>query len=483
MKLSQLAALIPEASAGGQGDPDVLRVDYDSRQVQAGSLFVAVQGFKTDGRQFIGQALERGAVAVVISEPAAEAAGKPHLIVPDTRKALAQIAGELAGHADRQMDLVAVTGTNGKTTTVELLGEVFTRVLGTSGTLGTLGGRIENTSFKQERTTPEAPDIYELLTRMRDERCRAVAMEVSSHALALHRVLGMQFKVAVFTNLTQDHLDFHGDLETYFSAKASLFMDYAVGTSVINIDDPFGRRLIDLARSPVLTYSLESPADVLATELDLSQTGIRLTAKTPRSEVSLSSPLLGRFNAYNLLCALSVAEALKLPQDQFVSAVSQFKGVKGRLERIDLVDRWAFIDYAHTPQALESVLKELKGICPGILYVVFGCGGNRDRTKRPLMGRVAEKYADKVYITSDNPRSERPASIMSDILSGLEKPQHAMTILDRRHAISTALHHMPENGTLLVAGKGHETYQEIAGVKYPFDDRAEVLKYLIERKR
>lgn len=483
MRLFELADRIPGATLSGQGDPNIVRVDYDSRQVEEGSLFVAIQGLQADGRQFIGQAFEQGAAAVAGCEEAPEAADKPQLIVPDARRALALIAGELAGHPDRQMDLAAVTGTNGKTTTVFLLGEVFAKSLGTSGWLGTLGGRIGETTFDQERTTPEAPDIHRFLTNMRDEGCRAAAMEVSSHALALHRVFGLKFKVAAFTNLSQDHLDFHNDFDSYFSTKASLFRDYDVETAVINVDDPHGRKLLDIAVSPLLTYSLESPADVQATSLDLSHTGIRMTAATPRGEVTFTSPLLGRFNAYNLLCALSVADAMGLPYDDFAAAAAKFSGVRGRLERIDLGERWAFIDYAHTPEALELALRELRRFSPGAVHVVFGCGGDRDREKRPLMGRAAEEYADKVYITTDNPRRERPASIMSDILSGLKEPQNAMTILDRRHAISTALHKLPQNGTLLIAGKGHETYQEVAGVKYPFDDREEVRRYLAERRQ
>ena len=481
MKLSALARLIPGCKTSGQGDPDIVRVDYDSRQAVPGSLFVAIQGARADGHRFVPEAFARGAAAAAVQR-GLPGTDKPLLIVPDTRLALALFSTELAGHPDRNMTLAAVTGTNGKTTTVNLLADVFARTWGTSGLIGTLGNRIGDRWQAQERTTPEAPDIYHLLLQMKAEGISAVAMEVSSHALALRRVFGLRFSVAAFTNLSQDHLDFHGDLDSYFEAKAALFRDYALGRAVINTDDSYAPKLEKMASAPVLTYSLSAGADVRATSLELDISGLRLTAETPRGKVEVTSKLVGRFNAYNLLCALAVVEALEIPHDDFAAAAAAFPGIPGRLQRFDLGDRWAYIDYAHTPEALELAIRELKQLIRGPMHVLFGCGGNRDRAKRPLMGRAAEKYADKVYVSTDNPRDEDPEAIVADILSGMAQPQRAVKILDRRQAIAAALRELPVSAALLIAGKGHETYQEIAGVKHPFDDAEEVRRYLAERE-
>ncbi len=308
-------------------------------------------------------------------------------------------------------------------------------------------------------------------------------MEVSSHALTQDRVFGLKFAAAAFTNLTQDHLDYHGDMESYFSTKARLFTDYDLGAAAINSDDPFGQRLLKMTRHRVIRYSMQdSSADVYATELNLSIDRIHLTARTPRGHIKIRSPLVGRFNAYNLLCALAVNESLGLPHEAFVTAANEFAGAPGRLEKFDLGNRWAYVDYAHTPDALRQALIGLRSLSRGPLHVLFGCGGNRDRAKRPLMARAAEEIADRVFITSDNPRDEDPAAIAAEILAGFKNPGRARLILDRREAIRTALAELPSGGILLIAGKGHEDYQEIRGVKHPFDDRDEARRYLIEQK-
>ncbi|TKJ41484.1 UDP-N-acetylmuramoyl-L-alanyl-D-glutamate--2,6-diaminopimelate ligase [candidate division LCP-89 bacterium B3_LCP] len=483
MKLSEIAAGIPGSAIKGVSDPEIAKVDYDSRQVNAGSLFFALQGEREDGRKFIPQALERGAAAVALSAEPDSPLDVPYIIVSQPRQALALAAGIVTGYPDQHIDLVAVTGTNGKTTIISLVGEILKYETGKSGVIGTLGGVIGDRTHSLERTTPEAPDIYALLAEMYREGIHQAAMEVSSHALSLERVFGMKFSAAVFTNLSRDHLDFHETIDEYFNAKAKLFSDYKVGTAIINVDDQYGQKLVSLTDSDVLTFALESSADVHPTDLQVTGDGIFIKAGTPRGEVEFQSPLLGRFNAYNLLGALAVSEVLKTSHEAFVSAVKEFKGAPGRLEQIILKDRRVFIDYAHTPEALKLVLTEIKRISEGPLVVVFGCGGDRDQEKRPIMGRIAEENSDTVYITTDNPRTERPARIMSEILSGLQRPQDVMTILDRRHAISTALHKLPAGGTLLIAGKGHETYQEINGKRFPFDDRAEVIKYQRELVR
>ncbi|MCX6640484.1 MAG: UDP-N-acetylmuramoyl-L-alanyl-D-glutamate--2,6-diaminopimelate ligase [bacterium] len=478
MLLSALALLIPGCRVAASIDPEITRVDYDSRKVVPGSLFVAVAGEKTDGHLYLDQAFGRGAAAAVVEKISDSISDKPMLVASDTRQALALIAGELAGHPDRDLDLVALTGTNGKTTTAYLLANVFTRHYGKSGLIGTVGNRIGDTLEPQERTTPEAPELYDLIQRMKWEGCGAAAMEVSSHAMALQRVYGLTFKAAAFTNLSQDHLDFHGNLESYFKAKALLFSDYSIGSAIINSDDAYGQRLLKLTSAPVLTYSLLGDADVQAESLQLSVNSIRLEVHTPRGRLKIESPLVGRFNAYNLLCGLAVAEALSIPHDQFLEVAAQFQGAPGRLERFDLGNRWVYVDYAHTPEAIEQVARELKKLSPGPLHILFGCGGNRDRAKRPLMGRAAEKYADRLIITTDNPRDEDPVEIIEEIKLGLDRSQEARIIVDRREAIELALRELPEQGVLLIAGKGHETYQDIQGKKHHFDDREEVRRIM-----
>lgn len=481
LKLSQVAALIPGSQIIGDADPEITRVDYDSRLVESGSLFVAIEGAKTDGHKFVPQAFERGAAAAAVQHKVRIETSRSLIVVPDCRRTLAIAAAELSDHPDRHMKLAAVTGTNGKTTTVYLLADIFSKAWSKSGMIGTLGHRIGDRLQAQDRTTPEASDIFCILAQMRREGCRAVAMEVSSHALALGRVYGLNFAVAAFTNLSQDHLDFHGDLESYFQAKAALFRDYAIGAAIINMDDPYGVRLINMLPVPVLSYSMHAGADVRVVSINLSLTGIQLLAKTPRGEVEVSSPLLGTFNAYNVLCALAVAEVLDISHEDFRSAVAGFRGAPGRMQGFDLGGRWAYVDYAHTPDALKLALQELRRLAHGPVHVLFGCGGDRDRTKRPLMGKIAEENTARAYVTTDNPRSEDAEAIIAEILGGMLQPDRAVVIPDRRSAIARALRELPSSAVLLIAGKGHETYQEIAGVKHPFDDCQEVRRFLQER--
>jgi UDP-N-acetylmuramoyl-L-alanyl-D-glutamate--2,6-diaminopimelate ligase len=446
--------------------------------VDQGSLFVAISGQKADGHRFLAQAFEKGAAAGVVENLPPNMEDKPLLVVPDTRKAWALFAGAVAGHPDRDMTLVGITGTNGKTTCAFLLAEIMSQAGQPTGLISTIGSRVGDRWEPAQRTTPEAPDLYRLLVDMNSSGCRSAVMEVSSHALELHRVYGLKFAVAAFTNLTQDHLDFHGDIESYFAAKARLFTEYNCGTAVINSDDPYGRRLVEMAQSPVITYGLDSEANIRGLNLRSSIEGLAMRVQTPRGDVQVQSGLTGRFNASNLLCVLGVVEALQLPQKAFLEAAETFRGAPGRMERFDLGGRWVYVDYAHTPDALHQVLKELRGLTRGALHVLFGCGGNRDRGKRPLMGQVAEGYADRIWITTDNPREEVPQVIAAEILGGITDLAKTVTILDRREAIHTALEGLPQGGILLIAGKGHEDYQEISGVKYPFDDRQEVRSYI-----
>jgi len=478
MRLTKLVEAIDDCELRTVDDPDIRRIDYDSRNVEPGSLFVAITGEITDGHKYISNAFDLGASAVVVENVTDDLKGKNYIHVSDSRKSMALLGKHLAGDPDRDLRLVGITGTNGKTTTASILGEVFKEAYGKSGVIGTLGGKIGDDNFNLERTTPEAPDLYHLILKMKLAGCGAAAMEVSSHALSLHRTFGMEFTAAAFTNLSQDHLDFHGDIESYFKAKAQLFTDYSVGNAVINLDDSFGRRLVKLSSAPVVTYSLSGDADVQAVLLVVDNDGVRMRASTPRGDLEFLSPLLGNFNAYNLICALAIAEAYEIDHEHFVKAVGRFKGIPGRMERFDLPDGRVFIDYSHTPEALELALTEIQKLNQGEVHVLFGCGGNRDREKRPMMGRAAEKYADLVYITTDNPRDEDPEAIADEILSGFTDPSFVTVQLDRRKAIVLALNNLPQSGALLIAGKGHENYQEIEGVRYHLDDSEEVAAYI-----
>jgi UDP-N-acetylmuramoyl-L-alanyl-D-glutamate--2,6-diaminopimelate ligase len=453
-------------------------VENDSRRAGPNTLFVAIAGQKVDGHRFLAQAFERGAAAAVVHDIPAGFQDRPLLLAPDTRQALAIIAGALAGRPDRDMTLVGITGTNGKTTTAFLLAEAMSEASLEAGLISTVGSRVGTRWQPAEHTTPEAPDLFNLLLDMKSAGCRGAVMEVSSHALELQRVYGLKFAAAAFTNLTQDHLDFHGDMDSYFAAKARLFHEYDLGTAVINNDDPYGRQLVRWAKCRVVTYGSKSFAEVKAEEVRLSIEGLTLTAATPRGRLEIRSPLTGRFNASNLLCALGVIEALELPQEALIRAAAKFTGAPGRLERFDLGGRWAYVDYAHTPDALTKVLFELRHLTAGPLHVLFGCGGNRDRGKRPMMGLAAASEADHIWVTTDNPRNEDPQAIIDEILIGIPTLEKITTILDRREAIRTALENLPLNGVLLIAGKGHEDYQEIKGVKHPFDDRDEVRTFI-----
>ena len=483
MTLQELTALIPGSRPLGDRNPEVTQADYDSRQVRPGSLFVALVGQKSDGHRFLADAFARGAVAAAVQTIPHAKFNQPLLVVPDTRRALAIFARALADFPDQRINLIGITGTNGKTSTAMLLAQVLSHSGSQAGLISTVGITMGNRWLPAERTTPEAPDICNLLNQMHHTGCRSAVMEVSSHALAQDRVYGLHFAAAAFTNLTQDHLDYHADMEAYFSAKSRLFKDFNLGAAVINLDDPYGQRLTKMTRHRVISYSLQdASADVYAAELDLKIDSINLTARTPRGDVRIHSPLVGRFNAYNLLCALAVNESLGLSHEAFATAADQFAGAPGRLEKFDLGGRWAYVDYAHTPDALRQALHGLRTLIPGPLHVLFGCGGNRDRAKRPLMAQAAEAIADKVYVTSDNPRDEDPPAIASEIMAGFTNSARAELILDRREAIRAALTELPSGGILLIAGKGHEDYQEIRGVKHPFNDRDEVRRFLAERK-
>lgn len=429
---------------------------------------------------FINDALNRGAVAVIVEQEVFLPPGVTWIRVCDSRKALAQLAACFYGYPSSKLRLIAVTGTNGKTTTTYLVKAVLEAAGRATGLLGTIGNRLGDRFLKAERTTPESLDLQFILHELVTLKARAAVMEVSSHALALHRVEGTEFDGAVFTNLTQDHLDFHRGMEDYFSSKGRLFTNLAKGVkqggkyAVINGDDPYGIRMVHLTPVPVITYGCSSACQVRARNISLMPTGAACQVIWPEGAIDLKLRLTGMFNIYNALAAFAVALQEGINPVTAADALSQVSGVPGRFEQVHQGQPFAVIvDYAHTPDGLENILQAARQVTAGRLLVVFGCGGDRDRSKRPLMGQVAARLSDYSIITSDNPRSEEPEAIINDIIPGVEKISGApyRNIVDRCLAISTALTLARPGDTVVIAGKGHETYQIIKDKTLPFDDR------------
>ena len=484
MRLSELVRGLPIAGPPAP-DPEVTGVAHDSRAVEPGDLFVALPGQRFDGRAFAAAAVARGALAVVGPEPDAAAAelDVPWLVAPDPRSVLGPLAARVYGHPDRELALAGVTGTNGKSTVATLIAAIFEAAGRPAGFVGTLGYRLRDRAYAGGHTTPEASDLFRILRRMRDDGAEAVAMEVSSHALAMGRVGGASFDAAVFTNLTRDHLDYHRDFEDYFAAKRKLFDQLKPGARpAVNVDDPYGRRLA--AELPdALTFG--DGGDIQAREVELSTAGIRGVLATPRGDLPFSSALLGRYNLSNLLAAAAAAESLKLPHGAVAAAFAAQRPVPGRMEPVERGQPFpVFVDYAHTDAALEAALRAAREVVGGgKVAVVFGCGGDRDPGKRPLMGKVAGDLADLVIATSDNPRSEDPLAILAAIEQGLAasgNPRYRL-IPDRREAIREAIAAAQSGWAVVVAGKGHEREQTIGDKKLPFSDIEEIGRALEER--
>ncbi|MGH7301857.1 MAG: UDP-N-acetylmuramoyl-L-alanyl-D-glutamate--2,6-diaminopimelate ligase [Candidatus Rokuibacteriota bacterium] len=490
--MSELLAALPEKRVIGEPPRSVSSIAGDSRQVEPGACFVAVPGFKQDGRHFIPDAIRRGAAIVVTEgEPVADLP-VAQVLVPSVRVSLARLAGAFYGHPSKQLSLVGITGTNGKTTTSYLV-EALLRARGlATGVIGTIGYVLGDETRPANQTTPEALDLQSMLAHMRDRGVRGVAMEVSSHALALARADGIAFDVAVFTNLTQDHLDFHGTLERYRLAKRRLFELLAESpkpkrTAVVNADDPAGASMVEGLGVNVLTFGLRAGAGVRAVAHESSLDGIRMTVETPRGGMTLTSPLIGEHNVMNLLGAVGTGLGLGLEPPVIGGALAAVGTVPGRFEQVRAGQPFlVVVDYAHTPDALERVLTTARKLTRGRLAVVFGCGGDRDRTKRPIMGELAARLSDQVWVTSDNPRSERPEAIVDEIVAGVRRagaaPNRFTTEPDRARAIRAVLGWAAAGDTVVIAGKGHETYQIVGADVLPFDDR-EVARRILSGER
>ncbi len=469
----------------GDLDRPISGLAMDSRRVMPGNLFFALPGRRADGNSFIDEAIQRGAVAIVGEKiPSGTAARVTYVQVADARRALAQVAQRYFKFPDKALELVAVTGTNGKTTVTNLIKHLLSTGTQRVGLVGTVNYDLGARIVPSYRTTPESLELFGMLAQMRDAGCRQAAMEVSSHGIDQQRVLGMQFGVAVFTNLTRDHLDYHKTLEAYFEVKSRLFNGGTGGSpraAVVNLDDPYGRRLA--AEVPkhvrVVTFGEAPEALVRAENVRLNFRGTSLTLVWPEGRVELESPFIGRYNVSNLLAAFAACYALGRDPSVIALRLKSFAGVSGRMERIDEGQPYnVLVDYAHTDDALRNALGMLRAVTPGRLFVVFGCGGNRDRTKRPLMTAAVQEFADFAWATADNPRNEALAQIFTDMKTGVKTPEKITFVEDRRHAISLALDAAREGDCLLVAGKGHETYQEFADTIVPFDDR-QVVRELI----
>ena len=474
-------------AAKGSLERPISGLVMDSRRVVPGNLFFALPGLRADGASFVDEAVSRGAAAVVVQRMPAHPPGKVTFIqVTDARATLARVAQRYYKFPDRALSVVGVTGTNGKTTVTHLLRH-FLNGSERVGLLGTISYDLGARTVPSFRTTPEALDIFGMLAQMRDSGCMNAVMEVSSHGIAQQRVLGLEFAAAVFTNLTRDHLDFHKTLEAYFEVKTRLFTG-GVGPvpriAVVNLDDPYGERLAariaaEVPAARLVTYGESPRAQVRAENLVLNFRDSRFRLAWPGGGAEVESPLIGRYNASNLLAAAATAWALGRDPATFAQRVRAFKGVPGRMERIEEGQPFnVLVDYAHTDDALRNALGMLRAITPGRLLVVFGCGGNRDRTKRPRMVQAVQEFADHAFATADNPRNEQVERIFDDMRAGVADPSRITWIGDRRRAISLALDSARAGDSLLVAGKGHEGYQEFADTVIPFDDR-QVVRELI----
>ena len=475
----------------------VTGVTHDSRAVAAGSVFVAIAGRKTDGARFAAEAEQRGAAAIVAETPRPDGVGIPWITTGDARLALSDLASVFYGHPSRALTVVGMTGTNGKTTSTYLMASIFDAANMPCGRMSTTTVRIAPGAGGERdaaHTTPEASDVQRLLREMLGAGCRACAMEVSSHALVLHRVAHVNFSAAIFTNLTRDHLDFHRDMQQYFAAKRKLFEMLPAGApAAINVDDPRGAELA-AGRPGVVTYAIDRPADVRARAVHSTLEGLAFQVDTPRGPVAIRSPLVGRPNVYNILGVVAAASGLELPIPAIEAGIARLERVPGRFQVVSgsADDVRVVVDYAHTDDALKNLLEVARPLTQGQLITVFGCGGDRDKTKRPLMGAVAARLSDFVVITSDNPRTEDPVRILDEIKLGLAPspepgaPQRAATPwvaeVDRRRAIEKAIRGAKPGDLVVIAGKGHEKYQIIGDRTLAFDDVEVAQAALAERR-
>ncbi|MEW6730670.1 MAG: UDP-N-acetylmuramoyl-L-alanyl-D-glutamate--2,6-diaminopimelate ligase [Acidobacteriota bacterium] len=486
VKIREIATAI-DAQVIGDLDIEAYTLTHTTKNCHSGDIFVAIKGFKVNGNDFVSQAIAQGASAIISEQPRPDTCSLSWLQVTDARRALAEAAAVLYGFPSRALKLVGITGTNGKTTTAYLIDAIIRTAFGDSAMLTTVCNRINNIEQIAERTTPEASDIQRMLRTAVDAGCRGAVMEVSSHAIDLQRIAGLDFSTVVFTNLTQDHLDYHKTMENYFAVKRRLF-DGSLGTeratAAINIDCPYGRQLIKSFAGLVITYGFSSQASVYVENYHLSLNGLNLTVQTPAGRLNISSSLVGKPHIYNILAATAAALSLDIELTTIARGIASLSCVPGRFDRVPCQEDFAVVvDYAHTDDALRNVLETAREVTRGRVICVFGCGGDKDRSKRPLMGEAAARYSDLVIATSDNPRSEDPDQIIAEAEIGLQrigKPYHKIS--DRREAIHFAIAQAQPNDLVVIAGKGHENYQILRDRTIHFDDKEVAYEALQARR-
>ena len=475
MLLSIIAEELGEPYSGA--DTEITSITYDSRQVRPGCLFCCLVGLVSDGHTFAAQAVDKGAAALIVERRLELSV--PQIIVPNGRRAMALAAACFYNHPEREMTILGVTGTNGKTSTTYMVKSIAEHTGKKVGLIGTIQNMIGSEVIETGRTTPESADLFALLRRMADEKADLVVMEVSSHALAQDRVYGIRYHVALFTNLTQDHLDYHKTFDNYLQAKKRLFEQCEI--AVINHDDPYAERIMEGLECPIYTIGIHTPASYNASNIDIHTGGVSFLLRTPKGENRISLHISGLFSIYNAMGAAAMMQLTGYSLKEISQGLETLSGVAGRLQSVDTNGRpfSVYVDYAHTPDALENVLTTVRSFAKARVIALFGCGGDRDRAKRPLMGEIGGRNADYVIVTSDNPRSENPEAIIRSIEDGVKKTGTPyVAILDRREALKYALDMMKEDDILVVAGKGHENYQEINGVKHHFDDK-EIVEELL----
>jgi UDP-N-acetylmuramoyl-L-alanyl-D-glutamate--2,6-diaminopimelate ligase len=488
-RVAELLTDVPFQLLSGSTQRSVQSVCTDSRRISPGALFVAIRGVQTDGHRFLETVLDHGATTLVVEEVRAallqrvRAQGQTLIQVANSRQALALIASAYYQQPSRQLRLVGITGTNGKTTTTYIVESILQAAGQAVGVIGTVSYRFAQHQTAAGNTTPDALFLQHFFRQMVDAQVPYAVMEVSSHALDQERVAGCDFEVCVFTNLSRDHYDYHGSEEAYFAAKKRLFQDFAARWHVINLDDPAGQRLVHASRARLFTYGLESEATLKPLDVQHDIHGIHFVLPTTKGRLTIRSSFIGRHNVYNLLAGIGVALALDVEAEAIERGIAQLRQVPGRLERVDQgQDFQVFVDYAHTPDALEQALRVVRAETPGRVITVFGCGGDRDPGKRPLMGKIATTLSDYTVITSDNPRTEDPQRIIADILAGTASARAYTTISDRRRAITYAIDMAQPQDTVLIAGKGHEDYQILGQTRMHFDDR-EVAREALDSRR
>ena len=478
MRLGDLLMGIEIKKMTADSGTEIGDIRYDSRRVAPGDLFVAIKGFESDGHEYIQQALDSGAAAILCTEPQEESV--PYIMVENSRAALAIASGNFFGHPASRMKLVGVTGTNGKTTVTMLIKHVIETTTGSKvGLIGTNGNLIGDLALETEHTTPESYELQSLLRDMAEAGCEYAVMEVSSHALMLNRVAGIEFEVAVFTNLTQDHLDFHDTMEEYAKCKAILFRMCKRGC--INIDDDYAEYIMSGATCEILTYStLKNEAELVAKDIKISVDNVKFCAVSTGIIERVTLHIPGLFSVYNALSVISACSSLGIASADIAAALFEAPGILGRMEVVPVPgDYTVLIDYAHTPDAIENILSAVREVPHGRIVLLFGCGGDRDKTKRPLMGKAAAEGADFLIVTSDNPRTEEPGAIIEDIIAGVRGAKTPYVVIeDRRQAIAYAIDNALSGDIIILAGKGHETYQIVGKTKAPMDERLIVTEHL-----